>query len=126
MATHIVKIAGREYELACEDGQEPSLDKAASLVDSEAQALIASVGRMPEGRMMMFAALMIADKLNSVQSDLRALQKDFNKLRNMKALENEGMESTDSVPRFVLDDMMQIAAQIEAVSASLSGGREPS
>lgn len=120
MATHSVTIAGRSYELACEDGQEPSLEAAAALLDKEAATLTASAGRMPEARLMLFTALVLADRLNCVQSDMRALQKDYNKLRNMRALEAEGLEAGESVPNFVLEDMLHVAAQIEAATQSLS------
>lgn len=120
MATHTVTIAGRSYDLACEDGQEPSLEAAAALLDKEAAQVTAAAGRMPEARMMLFASLVLADKLNNLQSEMRALQKDYNKLRNMRTLEAEGLEAGESVPSFVLEDMLHIAAQIESATQSLN------
>lgn len=63
MATVDVTVGGRQYQLACEDGQEAHLTAVAALVDAEARALSRQVGVVGEARLLLMAALMIADRL---------------------------------------------------------------
>ncbi len=63
MATVDVTVGGRQYQLACEDGQEAHLASVAAMVDAEAKALSKQIGVMGEARLLLMAALMIADKL---------------------------------------------------------------
>lgn len=60
-----IKIGGRGFRIACQEGEEPHLEAAAELLDREAQHLIASVGSVPESRMLLMAGLMLADRLTS-------------------------------------------------------------
>lgn len=119
MLNHQVQIANRNYDVACEPGQEGMLDKAAKLLDTEAQAIIAQAGRMPDTRFLLLAGLVIADQLNALRSEHRQLQKDFAKLKNMKALEGDGQGTSPLVPDFVIEDLIRIAAQIETASQAL-------
>ncbi len=63
MATVDVTVGGRQYQLACEDGQEAHLASVAAMVDAEAKALAKQIGVMGEARLLLMAALMVADKL---------------------------------------------------------------
>lgn len=63
MATVDVTVGGRPYQLACEDGQERHLAALAAMVDTEARALASQIGVVGEPKLLLMAALMIADKL---------------------------------------------------------------
>lgn len=66
-----VDIAGRNYRLGCGEGEEVHLVHLAELVDKEASRLMRQMGQLPEGRLMLMSALMLADKLsdNNAQSE---------------------------------------------------------
>jgi cell division protein ZapA len=66
-----IMIGGRSFEVACQDGEEPYLAAAAALLDTEANALSSQIGRMPEGRMLLMAGLMLADKTVGLEDRLR-------------------------------------------------------
>lgn len=68
MATVDVTVGGRQYQLACEDGQEAHLASVAAMVDAEARALAKQIGVMGEARLLLMAALMIADKLKDAEA----------------------------------------------------------
>lgn len=72
MAEVKVSIGGREFEVACRDGEEHYLQSAAALLDNEADALNEALGRMPETRMLLMAGLMLADKTASLEDQLKA------------------------------------------------------
>jgi len=63
MAEIDVFIAGRAYKVACRDGEEDSLRKAASLVDAKSREALAGMGTLSEARQLLFASLLLADDL---------------------------------------------------------------
>jgi cell division protein ZapA len=69
----ILEIGGRVFEVACEPGQEASLERAGQLLDTEA-GKIGDAGRSTEKRMLLLAGLMLADTMMSVQEQLRATE----------------------------------------------------
>jgi cell division protein ZapA len=66
-----ITVGGRSFEVACQPGEEPYLVAAARMLDSEASALSAQIGRMPEARMLLMAGLMLADKTAGLEDRLR-------------------------------------------------------
>ena len=63
MAEIDVFIAGRSYRVACRDGEEDSLRKAAALVDSKSREALEGLGTLSEARQLLFASLLLADQL---------------------------------------------------------------
>jgi cell division protein ZapA len=72
MADLTITIGGRDFEVACRDGEEHFLQSAAGMLDNEAGALNEALGRMPETRMLLMAGLMLADKTASLEDQLKA------------------------------------------------------
>ncbi len=69
----ILEIGSRVFEVACEPGQEASLERAARLLDVEA-ARVGDAGRATEKRMLLLAGLLLADSMTGVQEQLRAAE----------------------------------------------------
>jgi cell division protein ZapA len=69
MADLDIAIAGRSYRVACEDGQETNLARAAQLVSEEAETLREQFGTqfaaLPESRVLLMAALMLGDRFRA-------------------------------------------------------------
>ena len=63
MAEVDLSIAGRSYRVACRDGEEDNLRKAAALVDAKSREALAGLGTLSEARQFLFAALLLADQL---------------------------------------------------------------
>ena len=53
-----VFIAGRAYKVACRDGEEDALRKAAALVDTKSREALAGLGTLSEARQLLFASLL--------------------------------------------------------------------
>lgn len=66
-----ITIGGRQFEVACQSGEEPFLRSAAEMLDAEATTLSEQIGRMPEARMLLMAGLMLADKTAGLEDRLR-------------------------------------------------------
>lgn len=119
-----VSIGGRDFDVACQEGEEHFLRTAAKLLDDEASVLSEQVGRMPEARMLLMAGLMLADKTASVedraaeiQAQLDEREAELSSLRQAAA-EPERVE-VPVVPQSVTDTLAELAARAEALAASV-------
>ncbi|HEX6217813.1 MAG TPA: cell division protein ZapA [Sphingomicrobium sp.] len=63
MAEVDLNIAGRNYRVACRNGEEDSLHSAAKLVDAKSREALAGLGTLSEARQLLFASLLLADQL---------------------------------------------------------------
>lgn len=70
-----VSIVGRNYEIACDEGQEDYLRNLAADLDRRASDLLRSVGAVGEARLLVMLALLLADELSEHRSALERLQK---------------------------------------------------
>lgn len=68
MGTVTVEIGGHSYPLSCRDGDEPHLVDLAAVIADKVQGLTRSLGTMTEARMLLMAALMVADELFEVRN----------------------------------------------------------
>ena len=59
-----VEIGGRKYPLSCRDGDESHLTALAATIATKADGLVDQLGQMSEARLLLMAALMIADELH--------------------------------------------------------------
>jgi cell division protein ZapA len=58
-----VMVNSRDYAIACEEGQEEHLKELAAHVDAKVGELAASVGQVGDGKLLLMAALVVADEL---------------------------------------------------------------
>lgn len=68
MADVRLTIASREYIVTCRDGEEDRLLSLGALVDDMAREAGGSAGGLNESRQLLFAALLLADKLYDLRS----------------------------------------------------------
>ena len=119
-----ITIGGRQFEVACQEGEESYLHSAAKMLDDEAQVLSDQVGRMPEARMLLMAGLLLADKTASVEdriaevkAELAEREAELAGLRNVQ-VEPERIE-VPVVPQAVTDTLAELAARAEALAAEV-------
>lgn len=65
-----ITINGRQYRVACEDGQETHLTNLANYFDGKMSSLIEEVGQIGDTSLMVMAGLLIADELSDVNQEL--------------------------------------------------------
>jgi len=70
MAEVRLSIAGRDYIVACKDGEEARLMTLGAMVDEKAREA-GSSGGLNETRLLLFSALLLADKLHDGAADSR-------------------------------------------------------
>jgi cell division protein ZapA len=69
MADVRLSIAGREYIVTCKDGEEQRLKALGALVDEKAREAGGPSGGLNESRLLLFSALLLADKLHDGGTD---------------------------------------------------------
>jgi cell division protein ZapA len=74
MAQVTVRINGYAYTIGCQDGEEQHLLTMADDVDKRIDSIRAAAGQSGESRMLVMAALLLADDLYETQKRLSELQ----------------------------------------------------
>jgi cell division protein ZapA len=111
MSQVVVKINGRDFPLSCPDGQEPRIRRLAQYVDAKTVEFRNSLGQIGEARLMLLAAIVIADELLDTSE---ALQQERNRARNATPAPAEaGSEAAASGIRGVAERIESIAARLE-------------
>ncbi len=83
--SHInVTINGRQYRMACEEGQEVRLLKLAEGFESRITELRGKFGEIGDARLTVMAALMICDELVDASHRIRALEEELVSLRDYR------------------------------------------
>ena len=59
-----VPVNGRSYTVTCDDGQEGRIRRLAQYVDAKVGEFVGTVGQVGEARLLLLAALVIADELS--------------------------------------------------------------
>jgi cell division protein ZapA len=76
MAQVVVKVNGRDFALSCADGQEVRIRRLAQYVDAKIGEFTKALGQIGEARLILLAALVIADELSDANE---ALQQERNR-----------------------------------------------
>ena len=71
-----VTINGREYQVACDDGQEEHLTKLARYVDTKMGELVGAVGQIGDARLLVMTGLLIVDELSDAYRQLEAFDRE--------------------------------------------------
>lgn len=121
----LISVGGREFEVACQTGEEHYLKTAAAFLDAEASVLNSQIGRMPETRMLLMSGLMLADKTAGFEDQLKALEEKLasqealiEELRSQPKPEPQTVEVA-VIPPSVTDSMAEIAARAESLAAAV-------
>lgn len=77
MATVNATIAGRQFRLACEDGQEDHLQALASDLDQRIEGLRKQFGEIGDTRLTVMAALMVSDELSEAVRKIRRIDEEL-------------------------------------------------
>src|SRR5271156_3885091 len=67
-----VMVNGRAYTIACDDGEEDHLRDLAATVDAKAREVLSSVGQVGDTRLLLMAALLMADEHHAAVGRLDA------------------------------------------------------
>ena len=111
-----VTINGRQFRMACEDGQEGHLQQLARELDERIVALRGQFGGIGDARLTVMAALMVADELAETGKKLRRLETDHTALQDARGLAAERNEATQAA---IVAAFTSAAERIEAMARKL-------
>jgi cell division protein ZapA len=66
-----VMVNNRAYTIACDEGEEEHLRRLAATVDAKAREVLSSVGQVGDTRLLLMAALLIADEHHGDRTETR-------------------------------------------------------
>lgn len=67
MAEVTLNVAGRSYTVGCRDGEEPHLQRLASLLDKHSETASRASGGLNSERTLLYIALILADQLDEAE-----------------------------------------------------------
>ena len=104
MAQVDVSVNGQSYRIACEDGQEDRLVDLAAMVDEKVIGLVNQIGQVGSNRLLVMAALIIADELVDLKNEAGSSQ---------ELEDNTNQQDTVLVLQEITKRIENIADQVE-------------
>ena len=124
MSHHVnVTINGRQYRMACEEGQEAQLVDLAESFEAKIQGLRGKFGEIGDARLTVMAALTVCDELIDAQQRARALEEELNALRNVRMIAADCARATQTAVANALNaaaDRIEKTTQI--LNRTIGGG----
>jgi cell division protein ZapA len=93
--SHInVTINGRQYRMACEEGQETQLLELAEGFEARIGSLRGKFGEIGDARLTVMAALMVSDELIDATQRIRNLEQELEGLRDVRVVAADRARAT--------------------------------
>ncbi len=109
MAQVKMYINGREYEIACDDGEEDQVRKLGHYVDEKVAELATRIGQVGDTRLLLMAALLITDELSEA----------FSKLEDA---DSGGQQAENNDEGNAAENITLLAQRIDGIAAGLERG----
>lgn len=110
MADVRLNIAGRDYLVTCRDGEEERLTSLGAIVDEKAQEAGGSASGLNESRQLLFASLLLADKIADTGSN--------NAVNTGNSAPSDGSAS-DANSAKIAETLEKLAIRLESVADKL-------
>jgi cell division protein ZapA len=95
MSYHVnVTINGRQYRMACEEGQEAQLLNLAESFETRIEGLRGKFGEIGDARLTVMAALTLCDELIDATQRIRTLEEELDALRNVRMVATDRARAT--------------------------------
>jgi cell division protein ZapA len=117
MAQVNATIAGRQFRLACEDGQEDHLLSLAKDIDTRIIDLRRKFGEIGDTRLTVMAALMVADDLTEANRRLRRLEEEIAALQDARVMSSDRAKAASDA---VVGAFNSAAERIEGITKKLN------
>lgn len=110
-------INGRQYRMACEDGQEGHLLKLSKDLDRRIDQLRSQFGEIGDMRLVVMAALTVADELSEAVQKLHQAEEE---LAVLKEARDHANDRSKEMQEAVAAALISAAERIETVTRSLN------
>ena len=117
MAQVTATIAGRQFRLACEDGQEEHLLALASDIDGRIAELRQRFGEIGDTRLTVMAALMVADEVSEARAQIRRMEEEIAALQDARVVAADRAQQASAA---VVGAFNSAAERIEGLTKKLN------
>jgi cell division protein ZapA len=118
-----VTINGRQYRMACEEGQEARLQQLAENFEARIGDLRGKFGEIGDGRLTVMAALTVADELVDAKQRIRALEGELVALRDVRVVATDRARTTQAAVAAALNSAAdRIEKTTQVLNRTIGGG----
>lgn len=120
MSVVSIKVNGKDYQVACDNGEEDRLVALAAEVDERIQSIVFGMKSKPsEAMAMLLAALMMADELSEKDKEIDQLAADSKKAIARASVRRDGGDTDARLAEMeaaMAATMEEIASRIEKIA----------
>jgi cell division protein ZapA len=122
--SHInVTINGRQYRMACEEGQETRLLQLAEGFEARIGSLRGKFGEIGDARLTVMAALMVSDELIDAGQRIRNLEEELAALRDIRVVAADRARATQTAVAKALNAAAdRIEKTTQVLNRTIGGG----
>ena len=122
--SHInVTINGRQYRMACEEGQEVRVLSLAQGFESRIEGLRGKFGEIGDARLTVMAALTVCDELLDADQRVRSLEQELEALRNVRTVAADHAKATQTAVANALNSAAdRIEKTTQVLNRTIGGG----
>jgi cell division protein ZapA len=118
-----VTINGRQYRMACEEGQEARLLRLAESLQSRVEALRGKFGEIGDARLTMMAALTVCDELLDANQRIHGLEQELGSLRDVRVAALDRAKATQAAVAGALNAAAdRIERTTQVLNRTVGGG----
>jgi cell division protein ZapA len=118
-----VTINGRQYRMACEEGQEIRLLKLAENLEQRIETLRGKFGEIGDARLTVMAALTVCDELLDANARMRAMEEELASLRDVRSAAADRAKATQSAVANALNAAAErIERTTQVLNRTVGGG----
>ena len=110
-----ISIGGRIFSVACDNEEQEKVREAAALINEEADSIQSQLGRLPESKMLLLSALMIADRLVDVETESKVFKEKSEDLSDLKNKNQELEQHRNALQ----SDYQKLESLVEKMLAAL-------
>src|SRR3954468_15044836 len=118
-----VTINGRQYRMACEEGQELRLLKLAENLETRITNLRGKFGEIGDARLTVMAALTVCDELIDANQRVQALEQELEGLRSVRNQSTDRARATQAAVAKALNAAAErIERTTQVLNRTIGGG----
>lgn len=116
-----IRVNGKEYDVACDDGQEEHLRLLADEVDDRVRAVAYGMGNPSENMALLLTALMMADEAIENKKEIKKIATEIEQVKtrvddDKKTAQDDRMAEIETAMAVTLEE---IAARIEKIATQM-------
>jgi cell division protein ZapA len=118
-----VTINGRQYRMACEEGQEARLLRLAESLEARVETLRGKFGEIGDARLTMMAALTVCDELLDANQRIHGLEQELGSLRDVRVAALDRAKATQAAVANALNAAAdRIERTTQVLNRTVGGG----